>query len=50
MDGKLDWGALCGVFEYKEITLAQVELVIASLEEIKNITDQLKAEASKKKV
>lgn len=48
MGSRIDWSALAGVLEYKEIFGLEVELVIASLEAIKSITDQLKAEATKK--
>ena len=42
MDAKLDWSALNSLFEYFELAGVQVDLVIASLIEIKDMVDQLR--------
>lgn len=47
MDNKLDWSALNSLFEYFELGGVDVELVIASLIEIKDTVDQLRQSALK---
>ena len=42
MGGTLDWPALNSLFEYFELAGAEIELVIASLIEIKDMVDQLR--------
>lgn len=42
MGNTLDWSALDGLFEYFALAGVEIELVIASLIEIKDMVDQLR--------
>lgn len=42
MNAELDWSALNSLFEYFALAGAEIELVIASLIEIKDMVDQLR--------
>lgn len=42
MGNTLDWPALDGLIEYFSLAGAEIELVIASLIEIKDMVDQLR--------